>query len=307
MRSGDETNADKTSVVDGDTLKLRLDEAGKAPPAVVLLMGPPGLMGKQWSIDRKEIIIGRASSCDICVDEKSMSKRHAKLVRDGDEVHIIDLQSTNGTEVASQKLQSDVPTQLVNDDRIKLGNIIFKFLSQGNIEVGALASANDREAVDGLTQIFNKATITKNLIDSFKKAKVTETNLSLIVFDLDHFKVVNDTYGHQAGDYVLREVADVVKNQLIRSGDVFGRYGGEEFVIILYGSPLQRACDVAERIRSTIERHQFSFAGKELKITVSLGVAGVNTGVATPEALFEKADQAAYQSKRDGRNRVSTV
>ena len=307
MRSGDETNADKTSVVDGDTLKLRLDEAGKAPPAVVLLMGPSGLMGKQWSIDRNEITIGRASSCDICVDEKSMSKRHAKLIRAGDEVQIIDLDSTNGTEVADQKLQANIATSLINDDRIKLGNIIFKFLSQGNIEVGALASANDREAVDGLTQIFNKATITKNLKDSFKKAKVTETNLSLIVFDLDHFKVVNDTFGHQAGDYVLREVSDVVKNQLIRSGDIFGRYGGEEFVIILYGSPLQRACDVAERIRSTIERHQFNFAGKELKITVSLGVAAVNTTIATPEALFEKADQAAYQSKRDGRNRVSTV
>jgi diguanylate cyclase (GGDEF)-like protein len=307
MKSGDETNADKTSVVDGDTLKLRLDEAGKAPPAVVLLMGPSGLMGKQWSIDRNEVIIGRASSCDVCVDEKSMSKRHAKLVRAGDEVHIIDLESTNGTEVADQKLQPNVATSLVNDDRIKLGNIIFKFLSQGNIEVGALASANDREAVDGLTQVFNKATITKNLKDSFKKAKVTETNLSLIVFDLDHFKVVNDTFGHQAGDYVLREVSDVVKNQLIRSGDVFGRYGGEEFVIILYGSPLQRACDVAERIRSTIERHHFNFAGRELKITVSLGVAAVNTTITTPEALFEKADQAAYQSKRDGRNRVSTV
>src|ERR1700739_4599061 len=99
MRSGDETNADKTSVVDGDTLKLRLDEAGKAPPALVLLMGPPGLMGKQWAIERSEISLGRASSCDICVDEKSMSKVHAKILRKDDEIQIVDLQSTNGTEV----------------------------------------------------------------------------------------------------------------------------------------------------------------------------------------------------------------
>jgi diguanylate cyclase (GGDEF)-like protein len=188
-----------------------------------------------------------------------------------------------------------------------LGNIIFKYLSQGNIEAAATALANDREALDGLTKIFNKGTITKNLYDSFKKAKVTETNLSLIVFDLDHFKNVNDTHGHQCGDYVLREVTSVVKNQLIRSGDMFGRYGGEEFVIILYGSPLQRACDVAERIRSTIEKHHFAFAGKDLRITVSLGVAAVDATITTPEALFEKADQAAYQSKRAGRNRVSTV
>jgi len=306
MANSDDS-ADKTSVVDGDTLKLRLDEARKAPPALVLLMGPSGLMGKQWSLDRREVLVGRASSCDICIDEKSISKRHAKLVLNGDAVHIVDLQSTNGTEVSGEKLAPDTPVSLTNDTQIKLGNIIFKFLSQGNIEVGALASANDRESVDGLTQIFNKATITKNLVDSFKKSKVTETNLSLIVFDLDHFKKVNDTFGHSAGDYVLREVASVVKNQLIRSGDVFGRYGGEEFVIILYGSPLQRACDVAERIRATIEKHDFKFASHDIQLTVSLGVAAVDATITTPEALFEKADQAAYQSKRSGRNRVSTV
>jgi two-component system cell cycle response regulator len=305
MANSDE--ADKTSVVDGDTLKLRLDEAKKAPPALLLLMGPPGLMGKQWSLDRNEVFVGRASSCDICIDEKSISKRHAKLVMDGDGVHIVDLQSTNGTEVNGEKLTADTPIPLTDNTQIKLGNIIFKFLSQGSIETGAISQANDREAVDGLTQIFNKATITKNLVDSFKKSKVTETNLSLIVFDLDHFKKVNDTFGHSAGDYVLREVASVVKNQLIRSGDVFGRYGGEEFVIILYGSPLQRACDVAERIRATIEKHNFTFASKEIQLTVSLGVAAVDATITTPEALFEKADQAAYQSKRSGRNRVSTV
>src|SRR5258708_25288361 len=104
MRSGHETNGDRTSGVDGDTLKLRLDEAGKAPPAVVLLMGPSGLMGKQWSIDRNEVMIGRASSCDICVDEKKISKHHAKLVRSGDDVQIIDLRSAKGTEVGDQKL-----------------------------------------------------------------------------------------------------------------------------------------------------------------------------------------------------------
>jgi two-component system cell cycle response regulator len=306
MANNDES-ADKTSVVDGDTLKLRLDEALKAPPALVLLMGPSGLMGKQWTLDRGEVYVGRAGECDISVDEKSLSKRHAQLTRIGEQVHIIDLHSTNGTEIAGNKLTPNNPVILSNDDHIKLGNVIFKFLSQGNIEAGAIASANDREAVDGLTQIFNKATTTKALVDSFRKSKITETNLSLIVFDLDHFKKVNDTHGHQAGDFVLREVASVVKNQLIRSGDIFGRYGGEEFVVVLYGSPLQRACDVAERIRSTIEKHPFNFAGKDIKVTVSLGVASVDKTVATPEALFEKADQAAYQSKRAGRNRVSVI
>lgn len=303
----DESKLDKTAVVEGDTLKLRLDEAKKAPPALVLLMGPTGLMGKQWPLDRDDILVGRASECDICVDERSMSKNHAKIHRVGENISIIDLQSTNGTEVAGQRVPPATPTILNNNDSIKLGNIIFKFLSQGNIEAVTAATSYDRGTIDSLTQIFNRAATTRHLEESFKKAKLTETNLSLIVFDLDHFKVINDSFGHPAGDYVLREVASIVKNQLIRSGDTFGRYGGEEFVVILYGSPLQRACDVAERIRTTIEKHNFEFAKKKLPVTVSLGVSCLDATIASPEALFEKADQATYQSKRGGRNRVSTV
>ena len=219
----------------------------------------------------------------------------------------LDLESTNGTEVSGKKLAANTPMLLNNDERIKLGNVIFKFLSQGNIESVAVASSNDRSNIDGLTQIFNKSAITRNMDESFKKSKLTETNLSLIVFDLDHFKQVNDKHLHQGGDYVLREVASIVKNQLIRSGDMFGRYGGEEFVVILYGSPLQRACDIAERIRATIEKHQFEFAGKPIPVTVSLGVAAVDSTIVSPEALFDKADRALYASKSAGRNRVSTL
>jgi two-component system, cell cycle response regulator len=303
----DEKSYDKTNVVDGDTLKLRLDEVRKAPPALILLMGPTGLMGKQWFVDRAEMTIGREISCDIQIEEKSLSKKHAKIVMVGDDLQIVDLNSTNGTEIGALKLSPHTPTTLHNNDSIKLGNIIFKYLSQGNIEAIAAATSYDRGTIDGLTQILNKATTLNRLEESFKKAKLTETGLALIIFDLDHFKKINDTFGHQAGDYVLREVAAVVKNQLIRSGDAFGRYGGEEFVIILYGSSLQRACDVAERIRSTIEKHEFSFGGKKIPVTVSLGVAALDRSEPNADALFAKADQAAYRSKEAGRNRVSIV
>ncbi|MDZ4676963.1 MAG: diguanylate cyclase [Oligoflexia bacterium] len=303
----DENRLDKTNVVDGDTLKVRLDEARNAPPALILLMGPTGVMGKQWPLGKSEIIIGREPTCDIHLDEKSMSKKHAKITIDGEQVNIIDLQSTNGTEVDSNKLVPHIPTLLKNNDTIKLGNVIFKFLSQGQIEAMTHATSYDRGTTDGLTRIFNKAATLAHLEESFKKAKLTDTNLSLIVFDLDHFKKVNDTYGHQGGDYVLREVASVVKNQLIRSGDIFGRYGGEEFVVVLYGSPLRRACDVAERIRSTIEKQQFLFGDKQIPVTVSLGVCCMDATIPTPEVLFAKADQALYKSKGSGRNRVSTL
>lgn len=298
---------DKTSVVDGDTLKLRLDEVSKSPPALILLMGPTGIMGKQWPLDKPEMLVGREISCDIQVEDKSLSKKHARLLKVDDQVSIIDLNSTNGTEVEGLKLTANSKATLSNNDSIKLGNVIFKFLSQGNIESYTHAATYDRSTIDGLTQTINKVTTMAFLDESFKKAKLTETNLSLIIFDLDHFKKINDTYGHQAGDYVLREVAGVVKNQVIRSGDAFGRYGGEEFVIILNGSSLQRACEIAERIRLTVEKHSFLFSGKQIPVTVSLGVAALDATITSPEALFAKADQAAYSSKSAGRNRVSTL
>ncbi|MCC6276395.1 MAG: GGDEF domain-containing protein [Oligoflexia bacterium] len=304
--AAEENKLDKTSVVDSDTLKVRLEEAGKRPPALILLMGPAGVMGKQWPLEKAELTVGRDPTCDIHVDEKSMSKRHALVRVKDDGVFIVDQGSTNGTEFHGQRLDPMKEAKLVDNDTVKLGNVIFKFVSSG-IESFAAAHNYDRGTTDGLTGILNKSALLLSLEESFKKSRLTETNLSLIVFDLDHFKKINDTHGHQAGDFVLREVCTVVKNQLIRSGDTFGRYGGEEFVIILYGSPLQRACDVAERIRSTIEKHNFSFGGKTIPVTISLGVACLDSTMASASALFEKADQASYASKRAGRNRVSTL
>ncbi len=299
---------DKTNVIESDTLKIRLDEAKKAPPAIVLLSGPSGIMGKSWSLEKDQMTIGRDLTCDIQMEEKGLSKKHAMLSVSTDSlVTITDLGSTNGTEVSSVRLEPNAPLLLNNNDRVKLGNVIFKFLSQGNIESLTAASLYDKSTLDGLTQILNKQAVMGQLDDAFKKAKLTETNLSVIVFDLDFFKKVNDSYGHQAGDYVLRELSSVVKNQLIRSGDSFGRYGGEEFVIVLFGSPLQRSCEIAERIRTTVERHHFEFDQKTLSITVSLGVACIDPSMTAPGQLFAKADQAAYVSKNAGRNRVSTI
>jgi diguanylate cyclase (GGDEF)-like protein len=131
--------------------------------------------------------------------------------------------------------------------------------------------------------------------------------MSIIIFDIDDFKEVNDNHGHLAGDYVLKEMAHVVKHQAIRSNDYFARYGGEEFVLILSNSSLDEGVTVAERIRSIIEKHDFYFEGKRLPITVSAGVACRDLETKGWEELFQKADQACYESKRDGRNRVTAL
>src|SRR5690606_348909 len=137
----------------------------------------------------------------------------------------------------------------------------------------------------------------------FSYAKRHNTELSLVIFDLDHFKRINDTYGHVPGDHVLIQLAELVQSML-RTEDVFARYGGEEFVIILRGTALRDAGILAERIRAAVERRSFLTGDTRLPVTVSIGVAAVHTSISDPLALVEQADAALYAAKEAGRNRV---
>ena len=298
---------EKTSVVSSETFKIRMSEAKNAPPALVLLMGPPAVIGKQWSIEKPDYKIGRSPDSHIFVEDRSVSKTHAAVTVSGNDVFITDLGSTNGTEVAGQKLEVNQKRKLVNNEQIKVGSVIFKFLAQGNIETVSARSTFDKTQIDPLTQIFNKGALIAQGEEVFKKAKIAQMALSVIVFDLDNFKALNDTYGHQAGDYVLREMSDVATQKLIRKGDFFARFGGEEFCLILLGSNLQKGVEVAERIRATIADHPFEYKGAKLKVTVSAGVACLEAAMESWTELFEKADKASYVSKKNGKNKVSTI
>ena len=157
--------------------------------------------------------------------------------------------------------------------------------------------------IDGLTQLFNRSHWQSRLSEEFSRAARYSTPLSLIMFDLDHFKKVNDTYGHLGGDAVLCAVSRVVRNS-IRENDIAGRYGGEEFGIILPNTPEAGAVVVAERIRASIEAAPIPFEDREIKATSSLGVTEYRPGVADCEELIAQADAALYRAKEGGRNRV---
>lgn len=304
----DSHDRDKTSIVSGDTLKIRLKEVVDTPPAVVLLMGPAHMVGKQWPITKSDVYVGRVSESHVFVDDRSLSKRHGKLaLRDSNEVVYEDLSSTNGTEVNGLLIPANTPIKLKNNDQLKLGNVIFKFLEKGNIETIATKGTYDRTQIDPLTQAYNKGALMTTGEEVFKRAKLTNTAMTLIVFDLDHFKKINDTHGHPAGDYVLKELAAVIQNRLIRQGDFFARFGGEEFCLLLIGGTMQRGVEVAERIRITIEKNEFIFDGKKIPVTISAGVSTLEKTMNSWNELFEKADKAAYQSKAGGRNRVSAL
>ncbi|QOL25718.1 diguanylate cyclase [Thalassotalea sp. LPB0316] len=164
-----------------------------------------------------------------------------------------------------------------------------------------LAMAN---RIDGLTQIFNRKHWEECLGQEFSRARRYDADLALIMFDLDHFKRLNDTYGHQCGDTVLIETSKSI-DELIRISDTFGRYGGEEFAVILPETGVVGALDVAEKIRQRIEDISILYKDTPINITASIGIATLCDEDYRYEDLISKADQALYQAKDNGRNQVS--
>lgn len=300
-----EDTSDKTSIVASETFRGRIAEAHAAPPCLILLVGPAPLIGKRWPLTEASIIIGRNPETSVSVEERSVSRRHAQLFVDGGDVVIEDLNSANFTEINGVVLEAGKRVQLRNNDQIKTGNVIFKFLEKGSIESVAVQQTYDRSQTDALTGVHNKGALNIEGPDLFKKAQLSHLPFSVVMFDIDHFKKVNDTYGHLAGDYVLKEIAELVRNRLIRHEDFIARYGGEEFVIILQHQNGVKAQEVAERIRQTVEKHEFNFQGTRIPITVSLGTSSIAGNVSSWEELLNEADQALYRSKKNGRNRVT--
>lgn len=305
MVSGDDSdNLEKTSVIQSDTFKGRLKAADEAPPTVVVLVGPPGFVGKQFPINKTDIVLGRSVEIEIYIDDKSLSRSHAKFVLTGNEIAILDLGSTNKTVVNGTPLAPLAPRVLKNNDQIKCGNVICKFLEQGNLEVITNQQIFEKSNKDALTGAYSKGALLEKGPESIKRSDVLNEALSVVTFDIDHFKKVNDGYGHPGGDYVLKELSNIVMTRLVRANDYFARFGGEEFVIILAGTQEKTALEVAERIRQTIQSSRFEFEGRVIPVTISIGVSVRHDGEDW-ESLYDRADKALYASKQGGRNRVS--
>jgi two-component system, cell cycle response regulator len=301
----EETPFDKTSVVQSDTFKVRLAQADQAPPCLVLLVGPANQVGRQWPIEAADFVIGRGQGAHAQVEDRSVSKAHAKIVVKAGEVVLIDLESTNKTVINNQIVTPLMPVRLKNNDQIKTGNIIFKFLERGNIETVSVAQTFDRGQTDPLTGAFNRGALNSQAVEYFNKSRMLGAPLSLMVFDIDFFKKTNDTFGHPAGDYVLKELSRVIRDTLIRGNDFFARYGGEEFCILFLGADVTKVKEIADRIRKTIEDHDFTFEGKKIPVTISAGIGTIQEDDPGWSQIFARADKALYQSKHGGRNRVT--
>jgi len=257
-------------------------------------------LGKKYNLNAPSLVIGRSSKCDIQIDQESISRNHTKIVNTGKSILIRDLGSTNGTYVNDEPIDEYV---MRDGDLIKIGRTIFKFLTGGNIENAYHEEIYRLTTIDGLTQIFNKRYFLETLERELARSHRYRRELSLVMFDIDHFKKINDSYGHLAGDYVLKHLAQTVKTR-IRREDCFARYGGEEFSIVLPEIDGPNAKPFAEKIRQLVEVTDFKFENTSMPITISMGVATLDMDSADPQALIKRADDRLYEAKSSGRNCV---
>lgn len=297
---------DSTRVLNIASALTSSEELAKGMPACFVAIGG-AINGTIFNLKAGDFILGRNADNQIVLEFEGISRKHTRvLVQDNAGklvVFIEDLQSLNGTYVNNEKIK--IRVELKKGDVVKLGSVALKYLPQGDPERLTYDKLNREANTDGMTGCYNKAYFNHHLDLELKKAKATGNPLSLILFDLDHFKKLNDNYGHDAGDFVLKEFAKLVTTQGIREEDIFCRYGGEEFTIILPKTNLKNAHIMAERIRKLVEEFNFIYDGKRLTVTSSVGVADFRPGVNTPQDFFKRVDSALYQSKNGGRNRVT--
>jgi len=258
-------------------------------------------MGRRYPLSPSgSMIIGRSADCSIQIDDHSVSRRHARIDPTPEGYVACDLGSTNGTFI------NDTPCerQLLKDgDYVRVGNCIYRFLAGGNIEAEYHEEIYRLAIIDGLTEIPNKRYLMEFLGRELSRSGRHSRPLSVLIFDIDHFKQINDTYGHLCGDYVLREMARRLREG-IRAEELFARYGGEEFVVVLPETTWEDARVVAERIRSIVADQPFRFDEQTFHVTISVGITTTCGETLDPVEIISKADDKLYQAKEAGRNRV---
>ena len=262
---------------------------------------PLDLEQNRLPLSSKDMTLGRSEACDVVLDDDSVSRQHARIYCGPYGYGIEDLGSTNGVMVNDEFVESSL---LRTGDRIQLGQRIFRFLADNDVEAQYHETVYSMMTRDGLTSAFNKRYLLECLEREVTRAQHNQRPLSVTLMDIDHFKQINDEYGHLVGDEVLREMAQRIAVEL-DAGQVFARFGGEEFAILDGDEELSSAFQVAERCRLAVAGEPFETSEGPIEVTISLGVAITDpSAITNREDLLATADERLYAAKRAGRNRV---
>ena len=292
---------DKTAFMMQSPFTTKPPIAATTGDAVLVVLHPPGPnLGRRFSLNKDEQFLGRLAGIDIEIDAEGISRRHARYGRDGSGWFVEDLGSTNGTQVNDVRIARQ---PLADGDLVRCGNTVLKFLASDSIEATYHVEVYRMSITDGMTGVHNKRYLLELLERDIGMAQRLGNPLSLIMIDIDHFKKINDTHGHLAGDQALKELCRRIEPRL-RSTDVLARYGGEEFAVVLPATPREGALLVAETLRATIEAAPFTHEATRIPATISLGLATTDATPITVTELIKRADENLYEAKRSGRNRV---
>jgi len=278
-------------------------------PALVFLGGD--LLAVSIPLEREMVILGRALEADVRINDTKASRQHAQIETIFDEKTketayvLTDLESKNGTLLNGHKIAQEI---LQNGDKISIGEHILRFELLDEIDREYQHQIRRLLSHDDLTGLLSSRSFFSELRREAARSKVENRPFCVLMMDVDHFKQVNDTYGHLTGSKTLEELGFCIM-QCLRSGDVAARFGGEEFAAFLLDAELSQAIVAAERIRELIEENDFSIMkqgkySKTHRITISIGIATFPNDSHDPIELVEMADSALYRAKREGRNRV---
>lgn len=284
-------------------------------PVLVFLKGE--LLAIPIPLDRDEVILGRALEADVRINDVRASRLHARITAEPDPAagqppararyRLTDMQSTNGTMLNGEEISEAI---LKDGDKISIGDHILRFELLDEIEHEYQQQIHMLLAHDELTGLLTSKSFFLELRREAARAQYESRPFCVLMMDIDHFKQVNDQYGHLAGSQTLEQVGPVI-TQALRAGDVAARFGGEEFAAFLLDADIAQGLVAAERVRSAVEQHKFQVRSHEphkeaanISITMSVGVATFPEDGRDPIELVEKADAALYRAKRSGRNRI---
>ncbi|MBK6462919.1 MAG: diguanylate cyclase [Myxococcales bacterium] len=296
-------DSEATSITNFSELQREIAARKRQALQAYLVVLTGSNVGAMHKLEAAETVLGRSNTADLRLTDDGISRRHARILKAGSDVVIEDLNSANGTMVNGELITQRV---LKNGDKISIGaSTVVRFSFNDTLDESFQQKMIEAALRDGLTRAYNKRYFLERLETEYAFAKRHHAELSLLLFDIDFFKKINDSRGHLAGDAVLMELSAVVQSML-RTEDVFARYGGEEFAVLARGTSLAKAALLAERVRARVEETNFSFEGISIPVTISVGVAGLpETRCDDAQQLVAGADTALYDSKRGGRNRVT--
>lgn len=279
---------------------LSVPPSEEAMPYIMVLCGP--FMGRVFEITERRIVVGRGAAADITLPDNGLSRKHAKFIRyPSGVVAVCDMNSLNGTFLNGEQVHSRA---LKDGDKIHIGTTtVLKFGFRDTLEHQAQEQLYGAATRDQLTGMYNKSFFQEALARETAAARRHGEPLSLLLIDIDHFKEVNDQYGHSHGDSVLSRVGRLLQSA-VRDGDTVGRVGGEEFAVISRSTRYAEAMALGERLRKIVEDNLHRDPGGRAPLTVSVGCATYSSQHTRAEDLYRQADEFLYRAKDSGRNCV---